>query len=81
MKPNRRQFLGLAAGSTALPFIINSGAKAEKFKTAARIVIIGAGAAGTALANRLVKRLEGAPMRSGQPNGQPCPQNERLLMA
>lgn len=32
----------------------------NKFKTSASIVIIGAGAAGTSLANRLVRRFEGA---------------------
>jgi sulfide:quinone oxidoreductase len=35
-------------------------AKAQATRTNARIVIIGAGAAGTSLANRLVRRLDGA---------------------
>ena len=62
MKTNRRQFLGLsagAAGMAALPLSAGS-ASAEAVKTNARIVIIGAGAAGAALSNRLVRRLDGA---------------------
>ena len=60
--PTRRGFLGLAAGAGAL---IAAGparqARAQqKVATSARIVILGAGAAGTALANRLDERLEGA---------------------
>lgn len=56
---SRRAFLGLgaaglAAASLGLP------ARAARVATKARIVIIGAGAAGTALVNRLVERLEGA---------------------
>lgn len=62
MKTNRRQFLGLAAGLTgaaALP-AIGGQATAQTVQTKANIVIIGAGAAGAALSNRLVRRLEGA---------------------
>ena len=62
MKTNRRQFLGLsagAAGMATLPLSAGS-ASAEAVKTNARIVIIGAGAAGAALSNRLVRRLDGA---------------------
>lgn len=56
---SRRGFLGfgaagIAAASLGLP------ARARPVATKARIVIIGAGAAGTALVNRLVDRLEGA---------------------
>jgi len=56
---SRRAFLGLgvaglAAASLGVP------ARAARVATKARIVIIGAGAAGTALVNRLVERLEGA---------------------
>ncbi|WP_029619283.1 NAD(P)/FAD-dependent oxidoreductase [Pseudorhizobium marinum] len=56
---SRRAFLGaaaagMAAASTGFP------ARAQKLQTKAHIVIIGAGAAGTALASRLVERLEGA---------------------
>lgn len=45
---------GLAAATVGLP------ARAARIATKARIVIIGAGAAGTALANHLVARLDGA---------------------
>ncbi|MCU0801218.1 MAG: NAD(P)/FAD-dependent oxidoreductase [Rhodobacteraceae bacterium] len=56
---SRRAFLslgaaGLAAASLGVPVRANTVA------TKARIVIIGAGAAGTALVNRLVQRLDGA---------------------
>lgn len=56
---SRRSFLGLAAGGAAalsLPVDVH----ATPVKTAARIVILGAGAGGTAFANRLATRLEGA---------------------
>ncbi|WP_066708557.1 NAD(P)/FAD-dependent oxidoreductase [Celeribacter ethanolicus] len=56
---NRRGFLGLAASATALA-ATSGEARAASVKTSAKIVIIGAGAGGTALANRLVERLEGA---------------------
>lgn len=56
---SRRLFLGLAAGG-ATTAVVASAARAAKIATKARIVIIGAGAAGTALANRLVERLDGA---------------------
>ncbi|MEM9999935.1 MAG: FAD/NAD(P)-binding oxidoreductase [Pseudomonadota bacterium] len=62
MQTNRRQFLGLAAAGAAgvsLP-IAQKKARAQAVRTSAKIVIIGAGAAGTALANRLIKRLDGA---------------------
>ena len=59
---SRRAFLslgatGIAAASLGLPV------RANTIATKARIVIIGAGAAGTALVNRLVQRLEGAVSR------------------
>lgn len=56
---SRRAFLGLAAGGMALA-ASSAPAKADKVKTSASIVILGAGAAGTALANRLTERLDGA---------------------
>jgi len=60
MKIDRRQFLGMAgAGAAFAALPATSGAQAVTV-TSAKIIIIGAGAAGTALANRLVKRLEGA---------------------
>lgn len=58
---SRRSFLSMSAGSAALVGLTTQTAKAEtKVSTQARIVIIGAGAAGTSLINRLVKRLDGA---------------------
>ena len=58
--PSRRGFLGLAAGAGALSLAASQPAAAAKVSTSARIVILGAGAAGTALANRLTQRLDGA---------------------
>ncbi len=59
MPLNRRQLLaGLAAGTVAAAAAHE--ATAERIRTSARIVILGAGAAGTALANRLSSRLRGA---------------------
>ncbi len=59
---DRRQFLTAAlAGGAAASFVpLDEPAQAAGIKTAAKIVIIGAGAGGTALANRLVRRLDGA---------------------
>ncbi len=54
----RRGFLGLAAGAGALAAA--GAARPAQIATRARIVILGAGAAGTALANRLTDRLSGA---------------------
>ncbi|WGW02868.1 NAD(P)/FAD-dependent oxidoreductase [Tropicibacter oceani] len=59
-KLNRRQLLTLAAGGTALAATGAASPAQARIATKARIVIIGAGAGGTALANRLVTRLEGA---------------------
>ncbi len=59
MNTTRRQFLALAAGSAALA-TAGAPAQAARTKTSARIVIIGAGAAGTAIANRLSNNLDGA---------------------
>ena len=57
----RRQFLSLAlAGGAATLAAAGRPADGAPGRTSARIVIIGAGAAGTALANRLVRRLDGA---------------------
>lgn len=57
---SRRGFLGLVVGGIAAATTASGPAQAAKMRTSARIVIIGAGAAGTALVNRLVARLEGA---------------------
>ena len=59
MLANRRQFLALVAAASAAA--THSGSiQAQPVPTGARIVILGAGAAGTALANRLTARLPGA---------------------
>ncbi|MCI5110995.1 MAG: FAD-dependent oxidoreductase [Marivita sp.] len=57
---NRRQFLALAAGGAAAAAVSVPQEGRAQVATSAKIVIIGAGAGGTALANRLVSRLEGA---------------------
>jgi sulfide:quinone oxidoreductase len=60
---DRRRFLGGSMGAAALAAAAiapATPATAARLKTSARILILGAGAAGTALANRLVSRLEGA---------------------
>jgi sulfide:quinone oxidoreductase len=59
-KTSRRAFLALAAAGGAVAALPAAEARAQQVQTSARIVIIGAGAAGTALANRLVDRLSGA---------------------
>ena len=56
---SRRGFLGLVAGGLATAGAVTP-ARAAKVKTKARIVMIGAGAAGTSLVNRLMDRLDGA---------------------
>lgn len=58
--PSRRGFLGLAAGAGVLA-AAGAGQQARaQVATKAHIVILGAGAAGAALSNRLVERLDGA---------------------
>ncbi|PWK60663.1 NAD(P)/FAD-dependent oxidoreductase [Roseicyclus mahoneyensis] len=57
---SRRAFLALAAAGGAAAALPATEARAQMVPTNARIVIIGAGAAGTAFANRMVRRLEGA---------------------
>ncbi|TDK46168.1 NAD(P)/FAD-dependent oxidoreductase [Antarcticimicrobium luteum] len=58
--PSRRGFLGLAAGAAALAAAGAAPPAQAQVATKAHIVILGSGAAGTALANRLVHRLGGA---------------------
>lgn len=58
--PSRRGFLGLAAGAAALATAGAAAPARAQVATKAHIVILGSGAAGTALANRLVHRLDGA---------------------
>lgn len=61
MKLDRRQFLATAmAGGAAATLGAPKATAQAAIGTNARIVIIGAGAAGMALANRLVERLDGA---------------------
>lgn len=60
MHTSRRQFFGLAAGAAALAAVSSGASKAQAVRTAAKIVILGAGAAGTAAANQLAARLDGA---------------------
>ncbi len=55
----RRKFLGMAAGAAALS-MVSMSAFSDKVKTKARIVVLGAGAGGLSIANRLAKRLDGA---------------------
>lgn len=55
----RRQLLALGAAGVAATQLTPQ-ARAQTIETKAQIVIIGAGAAGTALANRLTRRLNGA---------------------
>ncbi|MDM7256020.1 MAG: FAD/NAD(P)-binding oxidoreductase [Paracoccus sp. (in: a-proteobacteria)] len=58
---SRRGFLGLAAAAgVAAGTGAGPASAALRISTKARIVIIGAGAAGTAMANRLIARLDGA---------------------
>ena len=59
MPLSRRGMLGLSLAGASLA-ALGLPARAAKVATKARIVVIGAGAAGTALVNRLVERLEGA---------------------
>lgn len=58
--PSRRSFLALAAGAGALATAGSGDTAQAQVATSAHIVILGAGAAGTALANRLTERLDGA---------------------
>ncbi|KUF09501.1 NAD(P)/FAD-dependent oxidoreductase [Pseudoponticoccus marisrubri] len=60
LNATRRQFFGLAAGGAAAAALAAPGDARAQVSTNARIVIIGAGAGGTSLANRLVRRLEEA---------------------
>ncbi|MCX7930946.1 MAG: NAD(P)/FAD-dependent oxidoreductase [Rhodovarius sp.] len=55
----RRLLLAAAVGGAAL-MAAHGPSRAERIKTRARIVIVGAGAAGLSAASRLVQRLEGA---------------------
>ena len=62
MRRTRREFFALAAAGGVAAATVGTGGKARaaRVTTKARIVILGSGAAGTALSNRLVERLDGA---------------------
>lgn len=55
---DRRKFIGMVAGSASLAGF-SKLAFADKIPTKAKIVILGAGAGGLAMANRLANRLSG----------------------
>jgi len=58
---DRRGFIVLMAGSAALATMgVTTSAHAKKVETSAKIIILGAGAAGATLSNRLSDRLKGA---------------------
>ncbi|MFY0989871.1 NAD(P)/FAD-dependent oxidoreductase [Halomonas sp. C05BenzN] len=57
---DRRQLLKLGLGAGAAGLLLPTGLHARSVSTNARIVIIGGGAAGMAMANRLSSRLDGA---------------------
>ncbi len=59
LSTTRRGFLGLAAGGAALGALAGP-ARAQRVRSSARIVILGAGAGGAGMANRLAARLDGA---------------------
>ncbi|MGH1356684.1 MAG: NAD(P)/FAD-dependent oxidoreductase [Thalassovita sp.] len=70
LKLNRRQMLSLAASGAAAATLVAPQEARARVATKARIVIIGAGAGGTALANRLVDRLDGAKITLIDPRAQ-----------
>lgn len=78
--PTRRALFAMAAGGLAASQIA-APAVAAKVPTNAKIVIIGAGAAGTALANRLVMRLDGAQITIIDPRKQHLYQPGLTLVA
>jgi len=78
---SRRAFLALAATGGAAAILPEGAVQAQTVATSARIVIIGAGAAGTALANRLVRRLDGAQITLIDPRPQHLYQPGLTLVA
>ncbi|VDC26740.1 Sulfide dehydrogenase [flavocytochrome c] flavoprotein chain precursor [Pseudogemmobacter humi] len=60
MRTSRRAVLGLALAGAFAAGLGLPAARANRIATKARIVIIGAGAGGATLANRLMQRLDGA---------------------
>ena len=67
--PTRRGFLGLAVAGAGLA-ALGSPAKAAKVATKAKIVVIGAGAAGTALVNAQPASVAVLPRPLGLPSKQ-----------
>ena len=59
-KLTRRALGALLGGGLVLAAGARPPAALATVRSSARIVVVGAGAAGTAIANRLVRRLEGA---------------------
>lgn len=57
---SRRGFLGLAGGAAAALSLSAGKTRAAAVRTTAKIVIVGSGAGGTGMANRLAERLDGA---------------------
>ena len=60
LAPSRRGFLGLAGAAAALSLGAGAQGQAAPVKTSAKILIVGSGAGGTGIANRLAERLDGA---------------------
>jgi len=60
VQTTRRGLFGLAGAAAAVAAMGPGSTRAQAVSTRAKIVIIGAGAAGTGLANKLVRRLDGA---------------------
>ena len=80
-RATRRQFFGLAAVGAAAAVLSRPHELQARTQTNARIVIIGAGAGGTSLANRLVRRLDGAQITLIDPRAQHLYQPGLTLVA
>lgn len=66
----RRQLLKLGLGAGAASFMPLSSLMADTIDTSARVVILGGGAAGMSMANRLASRLNGARITVVEPREQ-----------
>jgi len=66
--PGRRQLLKLGLGAGAASLLPLSSVFANTISTRARIVILGGGAAGLSMANRLSRRLSGATITVVEPS-------------
>jgi sulfide:quinone oxidoreductase len=78
---SRRAFLTLAAAGGAAAALPGEAVQAQAVPTNARIVIIGAGAAGTALANRLRRPAGGGADHPDRPAGEHLYQPGLTLVA